>query len=555
MAARAAPAPVAARAAAAVVVAVAAMAAAPAAASAAVAKALFDAAQTCDFGQLRCALDGGADPNAVLAVQNADGDDFTTTPLVQFAGCGHLKAAALLLDRGASTDKPTSTGCTPLMTAANKGQVAMMGLLAERGANLEAMEEEDWTAFHFACHFNQPGCVEALVRAGCKTAAKEENGLTGKDMAELQGHTAVLERLRNLVKERLRETVAVVVAAVSAAAENTAPLRALCKAARDGDLGELRRILEAGIDPNALVAVQNGDGVEYDTTALVSAAGFGHLKAAALLLDRGASLDKPTSTGRTPLMVAASNDRSAVVRLLLERDADKEATDQEDWTAFHFACHFNHPGCVEALVRAGCKTAAKDESGLTGKQLAEEEGNTAVLECLIRMADHASHMAVAYPVAHPIWDRNKNREEKDAALRQAFLDGNNQKVGELLCSGADPNIRWPAVHPKTGYESVFETTLLCEAIARNNNKKNKKNQKKKQKNKAKALERAREIAAAAHEELEPEPEPKPEQDDVAALLDQLGLSDHLPLCDENEMDMGEHPSLPQLCAVPAICSQ
>ena len=46
------------------------------------------------------------------------------------------------------------------------------------------------------------------------------------------------------------------------------------------------------------------------------------------------------------------------------------------------------------------------------------------------------------------------------------------------------------------------------------------------------------------------------RDDVAALLDRLGLSEHLPLCDENEMDMGTPPlpTHPHLGVGHAICS-
>ena len=50
--------------------------------------------------------------------------------------------------------------------------------------------------------------------------------------------------------------------------------------------------------------------------------------------------------------------------------------------AFHCACFCSHPGCVEVLVRAGCDTAAKTKAGHTGKQMAENIGNTAVLDCL-----------------------------------------------------------------------------------------------------------------------------------------------------------------------------
>ena len=47
-------------------------------------------------------------------------------------------------------------------------------------------------------------------------------------------------------------------------------------------------------------------------------------------------------------------------------------------TAFHLACLANAPGCVEALVQAGCDVRIKDNDGNTGLQIAKAAGHTAV---------------------------------------------------------------------------------------------------------------------------------------------------------------------------------
>jgi hypothetical protein len=49
-----------------------------------------------------------------------------------------------------------------------------------------------------------PRCAEALVRAGCDVGVKSSNGMTGRQIAEECGHTAVVERLRAVVAEQLR---------------------------------------------------------------------------------------------------------------------------------------------------------------------------------------------------------------------------------------------------------------------------------------------------------------------------------------------------------------
>jgi hypothetical protein len=67
------------------------------------------------------------------------------------------------------------------------------------------------TAFHLAYGGNQPECAAALAELGCDTAIKAKNGRTGKQLAEDQGHAAVLDVLlvRVAVAARLRVAVAV----------------------------------------------------------------------------------------------------------------------------------------------------------------------------------------------------------------------------------------------------------------------------------------------------------------------------------------------------------
>ena len=92
------------------------------------------------------------------------------------------------------------------MGAALNGHLEVLRLLLERGAAL--VERADTvngaTAFLLACASNQPECAEALVRAGCDVGIRSSNGMTGRQIAEECGHTAVVARLRAVVAEQLR---------------------------------------------------------------------------------------------------------------------------------------------------------------------------------------------------------------------------------------------------------------------------------------------------------------------------------------------------------------
>jgi hypothetical protein len=110
-----------------------------------------------------------------------------------------------------------------------------------------------------------------------------------------------------------------------------------------GDVVEMARLLDAGAEPDALVAARAtesiGHGAVVQRTALAAAATGGQLDAVRLLLDRGADPSLADSLGLTPLMCAAMNGHAAVVRELAARGADLEAVDPAtSVTAFFFAC-------------------------------------------------------------------------------------------------------------------------------------------------------------------------------------------------------------------------
>lgn len=63
-------------------------------------------------------------------------------------------------------------------------------------------------------------------------------------------------------------------------------------------------------------------------TALMFAAGNGKGEVVKLLLEKGAKLESSNDVGWTPLLYAASEGHEAVVELLLERGANVEAKDR-----------------------------------------------------------------------------------------------------------------------------------------------------------------------------------------------------------------------------------
>jgi ankyrin repeat protein len=549
------------------------------------------AAQQGDGAAVARLLAAGADPNDLVAAGKhpSSGEVVQSTALcvAAFGKQGDGAAMArLLLAAGADPSLAGSGGLTPLMVAAG-GQMEVLRLLLARGVVVDAVKRgTGGTAFHSACYDNQPECAEALARAGCDVDIKDSNGLTGRDIAEQEGHTAVVQRLHRLDAEHCTTglgeqppvgAVAQVRGLVGAAEHNgqraavrrhlpakgrfeleliesgqticvkpanfellvvpvglaievhglvgavehngkkgvvesrvgengrcgvrlpgratplglkpanlqpanqavaleppepagaspagaAALMQQLYDAVVEGDGVAVSRLLAAGADPNAWVPGRTASWEMVQSTALCEAAGRGRLEVARLLLEAGADPSRAADTGCTPLFIAASGGQLEVLRLLLVRGAAMDAVHRHDGaTAFHSACYDNQPECVEALARAGCDVGLKDIGGLTGREIAEAKGHTAVVERLravvseqLRAAQAAARAAPEPEPAAVVGDGGLAEQ----LLVAAALEGDGAAVARLLAAGTDPNASVAGQNPSG---EVFPSTALVMA--------------------------------------------------------------------------------------------
>jgi ankyrin repeat protein len=90
------------------------------------------------------------------------------------------------------------------MAAAAAGRLGLLRLLLARGAAVDAADPATGcTAFHMACYSNQAECAEALARVGCDVGLKTKEGRTGRQLAEIKGHDAVVAQLLVVIAERV----------------------------------------------------------------------------------------------------------------------------------------------------------------------------------------------------------------------------------------------------------------------------------------------------------------------------------------------------------------
>ena len=120
-------------------------------------------------------------------------------------------------------------------------------------------------------------------------------------------------------------------------------------AAKNGDVGEIQRLLNAGADAN-----------ETDPMAspLHWAAMKGHAGAVQLLAEHGATLDAQSDMLGTPLHAASRFGHVEAVGELIAAGADLDAPDRDKFTPLMRAVIETRPEAVEALLSAGADVDA-----------------------------------------------------------------------------------------------------------------------------------------------------------------------------------------------------
>jgi uncharacterized protein len=235
----------------------------------------------------------------------------------------------------------------------------------------------------------------------------------------------------------------------NSAATETSLSTGLFRAAMQGDVAEVKRLIAAGAD----IESRN----RWDHTPLMLAAARGHLEVAAALLDAGADVDALSKTGVYALAGSVGLPDKAMADLLLSRGADPLAghvschknllraavgwgQEQlftklvEGGTDFRFedeggrnmlmlACSSDQPRMLELLIAHGMDLTHKDNGRMSPAECAAEKGSDACLRILL---DHG---------VSPQEDRRR-----DSLLYLASKNGAEKAVALLLERGTKPNI-------------------------------------------------------------------------------------------------------------------
>ena len=223
----------------------------------------------------------------------------------------------------------------------------------------------------------------------------------------------------------------------------TIQAEAISKAVRENDAVTLGRMLEQGADPNARGRIKS------ETSALHSAAFYGHADCARLLIAHGANIHDTTGSRRTPLGEAALWGRTEVVRLLLDAGADIAAQDSyTSETALHDGARYGHTGTVRLLLGRDAAVSARDKQGNTPLHQAAIKGNTDIIRALVEHgADiHARNHDGVTPL------QRAARYSHIDAVRLLLAEGSDVSA---MASNGDTALHWAMRRNGSGMASLL----------------------------------------------------------------------------------------------------
>jgi len=194
----------------------------------------------------------------------------------------------------------------------------------------------------------------------------------------------------------------------------------------EGNLSEVQRQLDHGVDPNA-----PKDTDSYGTPPLLEAVQEGEFEIAQMLLDYGADVNGSDNHGQTALMstfasVAVYEDEGTdFLLMLLDYGADVNARDDDGITVLSIAVYHGNFNYVEILLSYGADVNAKTHNG-----------GTALMEAAAYAIGYSDHVKIAQLLIDYGADVNARADNGMTALTVAYELGHNEMIELLIAAGA-----------------------------------------------------------------------------------------------------------------------
>ena len=374
------------------------------------------------------ACGGSSEPKAAepqasptpTATEDAEDNPYDDLPqreldrrLIAAAWDDDVKDARLLITAGADVNAKDRTKQSAYLISTSEGYLDLLDLTLENGADVGSLDKWDGTGLIRAAERGHHHIVGRLLQTDIDVDHVNNLGWVALHEAIILGDGS----------GRYVDTVRALVA--GGADLEVAPRR-------DG-IRPLTHAKRRSFDEVATTidrALTSATAKSEADAALLRAARSGDADAAAVAIRNGADLETRDGSRRTPLLLAATGDRPAVARLLVDLGADPDALDDRQDTPWLVT------GVNGSVRMAQIIAAAKPDYGLLNRF-----GGTS----LIPASERGHDDYVAWTLDHTSIDIDHVNELGWTALLEAVILGEGSKrwqriVRKLLEAGADPAI-------------------------------------------------------------------------------------------------------------------
>ena len=241
--------------------------------------------------------------------------DYTADAFVDSAEVGNLEVVKLFVQAGMSVSVARGDEFTALFAAMHYNHTEVVKYLVGQGANVNARFPGGRQPFlYFAIQYNDLEFVKFVVGQGADVTASDVNGWTALDHAVIDERTAIVEYLSPITVRAAREKLGINSTSDLSSRQNR---HSFVQHATWGRLESVSLYIQAGMPASA----RNPSGI----TALMRAAGRGHLSVVGYLLYKGANVNASWNSGTTALHWAVGEGHLFVVKQLVNAGADVTA--------------------------------------------------------------------------------------------------------------------------------------------------------------------------------------------------------------------------------------
>ncbi|XP_045150135.1 ankyrin repeat and SOCS box protein 3 isoform X1 [Echinops telfairi] len=225
-----------------------------------------------------------------------------------------------------------SNTCSAVGLASREGNVKVLRKLLKKGHSVDVADNRGWMPIHEAAYHNSVKCLQLLIHADSSENyinTKTFEGFSAIHLAASQGHWKVIQIL-----------------------------------------------LKAGADPNASTL--------EETTPLFLAAENGQIDVLKVLLRHGANVNGPHSMcGWNTLHQASFQENAEIIKLLLQKGANKECQDDFGITPLFVAAQYGKLASLATLISSGANVNCQALDKATPLFIASQEGHTQCVELLL----------------------------------------------------------------------------------------------------------------------------------------------------------------------------